>query len=157
MACIWKTSHLEVETTILRPCNVIGPLIQNAITKYLRMKNAPLPIDYNPCLQFIHELDFVDILLKAVSVLPPDVYNVASDEFITLKEAKKLAGRPTFPVPIFLLGPAAKILKKTFWGLPDYLLDYMKYPCIIDNSRLKQALGGHLELGHSIRSTLQNL
>lgn len=153
---IWKNSHPEIETTILRPCNLIGPRIQNAITKYLRMKNAPVPMDYNPNIQFIHELDFLDILMKAVTKLPPDIYNVATDEFISLREAKKLVGLPTIPVPIFLFVPATKLLKKTLWSIPDYLLDYIKFPCIIDNSKLKGALGD-FEFKHSIRNSLQNL
>jgi len=156
IAAIWKNSHPEVETTILRPCNLIGPRIQNAITKYLRLKNAPVPIDYNPNIQFIHELDFLDILMMAVTKLPPDIYNVASDEFISLREAKKLVGLPTIPIPLFLFMPATKFLKKTLWSIPDYLVDYIKFPCIIDNSKLKKA-AGDLSFKHSIRESLKNL
>ena len=156
ISALWRMAHPEVETTILRPCNLIGPRIQNAITKYLRLKNAPVPIDYNPNLQFIHELDFLDILMKAVTTLPPDIYNVATDEYISLREAKNLVGVPTIPIPIFLLIPTTKFLKKTLWGIPDYLMDYIKFPCIIDNTKLKKALGA-LDFKHSLRNSLQNL
>ncbi len=156
ITALWRTTHPEIETTILRPCNIIGPKIQNAITKYLRLKNAPVPIDFNPNLQFIHELDFIDILMKATTTLPPDTYNVATDEFISLRDAKNLVGLPTIPIPIFLLIPTTKILKKTLWSIPDYLMDFIQFPCIIDDSKLKKALPG-LKFKHSIRNSLLNL
>jgi UDP-glucose 4-epimerase len=58
---MWKNQN-KIETIVLRPSNIIGPTIKNAITQYLRTPFAPLPIDFNPMFQFIHEFDMAPFL-----------------------------------------------------------------------------------------------
>jgi len=156
MAGLWIEKHKAVETVILRPCSIVGPHIQNAITKYLKTPYAPVPMDFNPNFQFLHELDMADIILKAINKLPPDTYNVAPDEYVTIRDAMKMVGNPTLPVPLFLIEPTAKILKKTLWKIPEYLISYLKFPCIIDNTNLHKALG-EINFRYDIKETLNKL
>jgi len=67
------------------------------------------------------------------------IYNVAPEETITLKEAKELVAHSYVPFPVSILSPVAKIVKK-LWTFPDYLIDYIKYPCIIDGRELMRNL-----------------
>lgn len=135
---MWKNQR-TLDTVILRPCNIIGPQIKNTISEYLDTPYAPLGMDYNPMFQFIHEFDMASILLKACDDLPTGLYNVAPDETISIKEARKIVGHPSLPVPLFILEQLAKVLKK-MWRFPDYLIEYIMFPCIIDNTEIKKHL-----------------
>ena len=100
---------------------------------------VPAPIDFNPIFQFIHELDMATVLLNSKDSVPTGVYNVAPEETISLHEAKKIVGTTTIPFPIFLLSPVAQVIKK-LWTFPDYLIDYIKFSCIIDGKEIMQHL-----------------
>ena len=138
---MWKNQK-EIETIVLRPSNIIGPMIKNSITQYLRTSYAPLPIDYNPMFQFIHEFDMAMVISEALTKLPTGVFNVAGDEVISLHKAVELVNVKKIPVPIIVLEQFAKILTP-LWKFPNYLIDYIKYPSTIDNTELKKHLGDH--------------
>lgn len=135
---MWKNQG-KIETVVLRPCSIIGPQISNTMTRYLRTPYAPVPIDYNPMFQFIHEFDMARIIILALKDIPTGVYNIAPDETISLRDAKKVLDIPTTPVPLIALEQAARFAK-FIWAFPDYLLDYVKFSCIIDNGALKEYL-----------------
>lgn len=140
VATNWMWKHQgEIETVVLRPCNIIGPQINNSITQYLKSSYAPVPIDFNPMFQFIHEFDMARALIECVDHVPTGNYNVAPNESISLRKAREYIGRPGVPVPITVLEPAAHIVKR-LWSFPNYLIDYVKFSCIISSS----ALGKHL-------------
>lgn len=133
---MWKYKD-EMDMIVLRPCNIIGPQINNSISQYLRSNMVPAPIDFNPMFQFIHELDMATVLMNSKDKVPTGVYNIAPEETISLHEAKRIVGTTTFPFPLFLLSPVAQLVKK-IWTFPDYLIDYIKFSCIIDGSEIKK-------------------
>lgn len=134
---MWKNQDL-IKTMILRPCNIIGPSIQNAITIYLTSNLAPLPLDYNPMFQFLHEFDIANFIVAGLSKTHTGIYNVAPDDFVSIRDAKKIVGKAGIPTSIFLLENAAKFLKKAWLDGPDYLIDYIKYPCLLDTENIKK-------------------
>ena len=141
----WMWKHrADIETVLFRPCNIVGERIHNSICKYLKSSLVPIPVDYNPMMQFVHEFDMASILLRSLDEVPTGIYNVASDHVVSLTKAKKLAGTSGLPTPMFLASPVAYLLDKTVMGLPSYLVDYLKYSCLIDNSELKKSLGTNI-------------
>ncbi|MBC7712177.1 MAG: NAD-dependent epimerase/dehydratase family protein [Rhizobacter sp.] len=136
---MWKNQN-EIETIVLRPANIIGPQIKNSITQYLKTPYAPLPIDYNPMFQFIHEFDMASIIVNAVDKLKTGIYNVTSDDVISLHEAAEIIGVKKILVPIIAVEQLAKFLTPV-WKFPLYLIDYIKFPSTLDNSELKKNLG----------------
>ena len=136
---LWKYQH-EMETVLLRPCNIIGPQINNTMSNYFTTPYVPLPIDFNPMIQCIHEFDMANIIKESLFKFPTGVFNVTTNESISIKEAKRHVGQPVVPVPIFLLEQTAKFINKTMWSVPNYLIDYLKYPCILSNQEIKQYL-----------------
>ena len=139
---MWKNQN-NISTVVLRPCNIVGTLIQNSMTKFLAGPVALKPIDYNPFFQFIHEFDMAQILYKALENLPTGTYNVAGSEYISLREALDVVGTKGVPFPMMLGGPLNSTLRKFNIDVPDYLLDYLKFSCLISNSKLKEHLGGN--------------
>lgn len=136
---MWKHQN-SIETIVLRPANIIGPQINNSISQYLKTPYAPLPIDYNPMFQFIHEFDMAEIITRSISDLTTGIYNVATDEVVSLSEAVKIIGIKKMPVPIIAIEQIAKILTP-IWKFPQYLIDYIKFPATLDNTHLKSKIG----------------
>lgn len=150
---MWKYQN-ELSTVVLRPCNIIGNQIQNSMTKYLTSNLALRPIDYNPMFQFIHEFDMSTILFRSIEDLPTGVYNVATDEYISLREALDITGPRGIPFPISVADTLNKILKLGKLEVPEYLIDYLKFTCLISNKSLKKYLGEDL-FRFSIEETLR--
>lgn len=137
---MWKNQG-DIETVVLRPCTIVGPQIKNTMTRYLITPYAPVCADFNPMFQFIHEFDMANILMESVGKLPTGIYNVATDETTSLKNAKSTLKCPMTPVPSFILSSAARLITTGFWSFPRYLIEYIKFACIIDNGLLKAHLG----------------
>ena len=131
----------QVSMILLRPCNIVGPNIKNVMSTYLRSSLAPVPIDYSPMLQFISERDMVNVLIRSVEELPSGPYNVAPDDYISIKKAKNIIGKSGIPFSIFALSGVAKLFKKTILTVPDYLFDYLKFSCLLSNTQIKSKLG----------------
>lgn len=150
---MWKNQN-SINTVVLRPCNIIGTQIHNSMTKFLEGPIALSPLDYNPFFQFIHEFDMAHILYKALESLPTGTYNVAGNDFISLREALKVVGTKGVPFPMMLAGGLNHALKKLRIEVPEYLLDYLKFSCLISNNELKQHLGENF-LRFSIQEALE--
>jgi UDP-glucose 4-epimerase len=150
---MWKHQN-QHSTVVLRPCNVIGTQIQNAMTRFLTSRLAMRPVDFNPFFQFIHEFDMAQVVARALTSLPTGTYNVAGNDFIALREALDIVGSKGIPFPI-VLADRLNVLMRAFNGqIPAYLLDYLKFSCLIDNSQLKKHLGPDF-MRFSIRETLE--
>jgi UDP-glucose 4-epimerase len=139
---MWKNQN-HIETVVLRPCNIIGPQIKNSITQYLKTSYAPLPIDYNPMFQFVHEFDMASIIVASAETLKTGIYNVAGDDVVSLHEASAIVGIRKIKVPIIAVEQLAKIMTP-IWKFPHYLIDYLKFPATLDNSELKKNLGDNI-------------
>ncbi|MBT4791159.1 MAG: NAD-dependent epimerase/dehydratase family protein [Halobacteriovoraceae bacterium] len=137
---IWKYQS-KIDSVLLRPCNIVGTEIANSMSQYLKSHLSLKPIDYNPIFQFIHEFDMANVLYRSINDLPTGIYNVATDEFITLRKALKIVGGNGIPFPISLASVMNNFLNLTHLGIAPYLVEYLKYSCLIDNSSLKKHLG----------------
>lgn len=131
----------QMQTVVLRPCNIIGSKVQNTMTKYLNSYFALKPMDYNPMFQFIHEFDMAQVLFRSIDELPTGIYNVSTDEYISIKEAIELIDNKGISFPISIANKLNSLLKIVNLDVPDYLIDYLKYSCLISNSQLKKHLG----------------
>lgn len=136
---MWKNQN-QIQTVVLRPSNIIGPQIKNSITQYLKTSFAPLPSDYNPMFQFIHEFDMANIIMNALEKFNTGVYNIAGKDVISLHDAASVLGVKKIKVPIIFVEQLAKIMTP-IWSFPLYLIDYIKYPSTLDNYELEKVLG----------------
>lgn len=150
---MWKNQNI-ISTVVLRPCNIIGTQIQNAMTRFLAGPVALCPIDYNPMFQFIHEFDMAHVLYKSLEHVPTGTYNVAGNDFISLRDALDIVETKAVPFPMVLAGGLNEMLKKFNINVPDYLLDYLKFSCLISNTELKKHLGEEF-LRFSIQEALE--
>lgn len=150
---MWKNQN-SISTIVLRPCNIIGTQIQNTMTNFLSGPVALYPVDYNPFFQFIHEFDMAHILYQCLEKVPTGTYNVAGNEFISLRDALDVVGTKGVPFPMVIAGGLNKVLRKVNIDVPNYLLDYLKFSCLISNTELKKHLGENF-LRFSINEALE--
>lgn len=151
---MWKNQQ-AIDTVILRPCTIVGSKIHNLMMKYLQTSYAPICSDFNPMFQFIHEYDMAMTIINAIGKLPTGIYNVAPDECISLRQAKVTLDVEVMPIPSFILLAAVKLVSNTLWHFPEYMLAYIKYSCIIDNTLLKESYSGQELFKYSTREALE--
>jgi len=130
---LWRFPELNI--TILRPCNIVGPGVKNSISSLLSSKIAPVLLGFSPIMQFIHIDDMADAIALSHKKAKRGVYNVATNDWIAYQEALKLCG--CIDIPLLSIPP---ILPRTITSLlgmkmfPSYLINYYKYPVVIDGS-----------------------
>ncbi len=128
--------------TVLRTAPIIGPSVENFVTRYLRLSRVPTVLGFDPLWQFLHEADAVAALKCAVDRDVPGVFNLVSDGVLPLSMAVRLLGRSRLPLPRPLLRPTLGALWLTKVGdAPPALLDYLQYACVADGALAKSRLG----------------
>lgn len=136
MASTWVYQYPEVRTVVLRPTNVVGPTVQNTISKFLRSPIVPHIVGFDPMLQFVHEGDLADAIIAAHDGAGRGVYNVAGPAVVPFRTALEIVEARTFPV----FATAAN-----FWmrvaGFPGYLVNFYKYPCVITDAAFRRDFG----------------
>ena len=135
MAATWVYRHREVRTVVLRPTNVVGPTLNNTMSKFLRLSRVPHLAGFDPMVQFIHEDDLADAILAVLGHAERGVFNVAGPAVVPWRTALRIAGARTFPLPASL----TKLAVRTFSPFPEYLVNFYKYPCVIDDSAFRRA------------------
>jgi UDP-glucose 4-epimerase len=152
---VWR--HPEVETVILRPCNIVGPTVRNAPANYLRLQRPLTVMGFDPMIQLIHEDDVARVLVQALRPGPRGVYNVVGPGEVPLSAIFRELGREPVPVPEFLLRPMLRrLFKAGVVSFPPEELDHLQYLCVVDGSRAVRELGWapHHSLRETIRSVL---
>lgn len=155
-AMMWVYRHPEVKTVVLRPCNVVGPQIKNAISNFLRQEVKPLMMGFNPMVQFIHQDDLVAAILAAIRGDDVGVFNLAGKNTLPWREALQMCGGTLVPVPADLAALALKILRTFTPALPPYMINFTKYPCVISDQAFRDAFGWapEVETVESLLSTI---
>lgn len=130
---LWKYPDLNV--TILRPCNIVGPGVMNSISLLLNSRGAPVVMGYAPMMQFIHVEDMADAIGLALIKNNPGVYNVAPADWVPYPAAIHACGGRKLPLPPLPASLTRQIVKKmNLKAFPAYLLNYYKFPVILDGS-----------------------
>jgi len=128
--------------TLLRFADILGPKVNNVISRYLRMPVVPTVMGFDPRLQFCHEEDAVGVLKRAALVDLPGVFNCAGEGVIFLSRAIRLGGAVQIPIVPALVPTAFATLRAL--GLADmqpYHLLMLRYGRVVDTKRLTSRFG----------------
>jgi UDP-glucose 4-epimerase len=136
----WKRP--EVETVILRPVHIVGPHLNNAPSKYLRLRRIPSMLGFDPMVQLIHETDAADAIIASLKPGTRGVFNIVGPGQAPLSRLIRVTGHPQMPVP----GPVFEaVLERLFkfhlTNFPATELDHLRYSCLVDGTRATDALG----------------
>ncbi|MCP4121923.1 MAG: NAD-dependent epimerase/dehydratase family protein [Bacteroidetes bacterium] len=139
---IYLYKYPELNITILRPCNIAGPGVGNSFSTLLSQKTAPLLWGFSPLMQFIHIDDMRDAIVLAYEKNVPGIYNVAPDDYISLKKAIEESNCTKMHIPSIPPAFPERISKLMKWkSFPVHLINYFKYPVIIDGSLFERTFG----------------
>lgn len=133
LANIYLWRHPDLTITILRPCNIVGPGVRNAISTLLGSERAPVLAGFSPMMQFIHIEDMADAIVKAYKKPVRGIFNVAPPDWVAYQHALELCGCTRIPIPsIPPVLPRTLLRLLNLRRFPSYLMDFFKYPVIID-------------------------
>ncbi len=132
----------DVELTLLRFTNFVGPRSDTPLTRYFMLPVVPTVLGFDPRLQFCHEDDAIEVLRIATKEHRPGVYNVGGDGVLLLSQAIRRAGR----VPLPVLSPLVTAVGQGFRraGLVDFSPEQMRFlehGRVADNTRLREQFG----------------
>src|SRR5436190_3531636 len=110
----------DIEVTVLRCANVLGPDVDTAFTRMFSLPAVPMVLGFDPRLQFVHEDDVVHALEHAAFHDTRGIYNVAADGVLSLSEIAGLLGKWPLPVlPPWGTGLATGSLRRLGFRIPD--------------------------------------
>ncbi|MDY6815127.1 MAG: SDR family oxidoreductase [Pseudomonadota bacterium] len=133
LANIYLWRYPELNITILRPCNIVGPGVRNTISTLLASERAPVLAGFSPMMQFIHINDMADAIVRAYKKPVRGVFNVAPEDWVAYQHALKLCGCKRIPIPSIPPMVPNLILKTLkLKSFPSYLTAFFKYPVVID-------------------------
>ncbi|MCZ2394773.1 MAG: SDR family oxidoreductase [Chitinophagales bacterium] len=142
LANIYMYKYPELNITILRPCNVAGPGVKNTFSKLLASKAAPVLWGFSPLMQFIHIDDMRDAICLAFEKNVSGLYNVAPADYIGFQDAVRQSNCRFVQIPSIPLALTETISKLMKWEtLPPFLLNFYRYPVIIDGSLFSNTFG----------------
>jgi UDP-glucose 4-epimerase len=140
---LWAAKYPDRTMTIVRPCIVFGPSVDNYLLRL--WTKQPFQVDVGNMeneLQFVHEEDVVDGVIRLLEGRHGGAFNVAGDGFMTLRESIELSGQPIRRMPLWLY----RTLGKVMWALhqaetPPGQIEFAIHPWVVSNERLKEVAG----------------
>ncbi len=132
----------DVDVSVLRLANVVGPGMHTAITDYFELPVVPVVAGRDPRFALLHEDDAVASLVQATCGPCTGTTNVAGDGVITVAQAAHAAGRITVPVPGPLVAGVSRAVRRA--GLADFSSDqvaFLSYGRGLDTTRMREVLG----------------
>ncbi len=148
--------HPNTVLSIVRPCVVYGPLVNNYLSDLL----TGLPwvtglAGYDPPLQFVHEDDVTAAIATIAEQGAKGAFNVAPPDTLLMSEVLNQCNKPMLQLPDWVLRPVVGLCWRLGIPLlkaPPTILDFFRFPWVMDSSRLRQELG--FTFRYSSRETL---
>jgi UDP-glucose 4-epimerase len=137
---LWALRHPDRVMTILRPCIVFGPGVDNYIVRLWTAQ--PFQADFglpDPGIQFVHEDDVVSAIEVLLLGRHGGAFNVAGDGVMPGAECAELIGLPRRRVPLKVAWRLASVM----WKLrrsetPPGNLHFAIHPWLVSNEKLKR-------------------
>jgi UDP-glucose 4-epimerase len=132
----------DIEVSLLRFANFIGPYIETPLTRYFQLPIVPTALGFDPRLQLLHETDAIEILRLATTSSRPGTFNAAGDGALLLSQAIRRAGRIGVPVPALAVSLVGRTVRRS--GMVDFSpeqMQFLNFGRVVCNERLKSEFG----------------
>jgi len=138
----FRKKNKDICVTVLRPCWILGPTIQNYLTRYLYSPVIITLLGYDPLFQLVHEEDVIDAFRLAIEEDHPGIFNIVGRGVLPLSTLLKLAGKINFPMLHVIAYPLVDMLwAMGLFGAPSGHLDFIKYIWVADGEKAAKELG----------------
>ena len=140
---LWAAKYPERTMTIVRPCIVFGPNVNNYLVRlWTKQPFAADPGTLDNDIQFVHEDDVVEAMTELLVGRHGGAFNVAGDGFMSSRECAEMIGSPIRRMP----ERAYRSLARMLWNVrlseaPPGSVDFALYPWIVSNEKLKRETG----------------
>src|SRR5688500_10139315 len=88
----------DVETVILRPVHIVGP-VHNAPSNYLRIERPPVLLGFDPMVQLIHVQDVAEAIVSALAPNRRGIYNIVGPGEVPLSAVLSELAREPLAIP----------------------------------------------------------
>jgi UDP-glucose 4-epimerase len=138
---LWAAQHPDRVMTIVRPCIVMGPSVDNYIVRSFE-NNPFVPVldGVDEEFQLVHEDDVVSALIALLDAKKEGAFNLAGDGTLTWRRAAELIGKKTREVSLKNM----KRFAGAMWKLrvprteaPPGNLNFIRYPWVVSTEKLK--------------------
>ncbi|MBV9161005.1 MAG: NAD-dependent epimerase/dehydratase family protein [Pseudonocardiales bacterium] len=132
----------DVDVTVLRFTNIIGPRIDTVLGRYFSLPVVPTVLGYDPRVQLLHEEDALAVLERATRAQLPGVFNVGGDGVLLLSQAIRRVGRIPVPIPELAVATVGWLLRSA--QLVDYSpeqIRFLNFGRVLDTTRLRTEFG----------------
>jgi len=138
----FRLRNPKTTVTVLRPCMIVGPTIQNFVTEILSRPVVLTMLGYDPLIQFVHENDLLHAVRLALTKEGHGEFNIVGSGVFPLSYAIKLAGRVNLPMIDGLARPLFSLLwYSNVSSFPPDLFDFLKFLWIADGTKAARELG----------------
>jgi UDP-glucose 4-epimerase len=131
----------DVALTVIRLADVIGPGVDNALTRYFSLPMVPTVLGFDARVQLLHITDALAVLNRAATHDLPGVYNAGGDGVLMLSQAIRRAGRVPLPMPRAAIGAATRLVPGRGVELSPGQARLLNYGRVIDTTQLKTTFG----------------
>ncbi len=152
---LWAAAHPDRVMTIVRPCIVFGPSVDNYFVRlWTKAPFSPDAGQLDNQIQFVHEDDVVEAISALLLGRHAGAYNVAGDGLMTQRECAELVGLPIRKMPL----RAYRGLARAMWTArvseaPPGLIEFVLHPGILSTEKLKRTTGWSPK--HTSRETFE--
>src|SRR5919107_3649365 len=132
----------DVNVTLLRFANFVGPYIDPPLTRYFQLPVVPTVFGFDPRLQLLHETDGIEVLRLASTSDRPGTFNVAADGVLLLSQAIRRAGKIAVPIPAPAVQFVGRGVRRS--GIVDFSPEqtqFLNFGRVVSNDRLKDEFG----------------
>jgi UDP-glucose 4-epimerase len=151
---LWALRNPERVMTIVRPCIVLGPNVDNYIVRL--WTDQPFQLDFggnDTPMQFVHEDDLVDGLMLLIEGRHRGAFNIAGDGTMTIGECGDAIGAKRRRVPLKVAWKLGSLLWKLHQSeTPPGNIHFALHPWVVSTERLK-SVGWHPK--HTTRHTFE--
>ncbi|HEY1594878.1 MAG TPA: NAD-dependent epimerase/dehydratase family protein [Thermoleophilaceae bacterium] len=136
---IWALRNPDRVMTIVRPCIVLGPNVNNYIVRL--WTDQPFQMDVgggDTPMQFVHEDDLVEGLMLLMDGRHGGAFNVGGDGTISINECGDIIGMKRRKMPLGVAWKLAGVMWKLHQSeTPPGNLHFALHPWVVSNDKLK--------------------
>jgi UDP-glucose 4-epimerase len=142
---LWALEHDDRVMTIVRPCIVFGPNVENYISRAWE-KSAFMPVmdGVDEEFQLVHEDDVVSAVIGLLEAKAGGAFNVAGDGSLRWGESAQMIGQKTREISwktVHRIYSVAWALHAPRVEAPPGNLNFIRYPWVVSNEKLKAEIG----------------
>lgn len=146
----------DIEVTMLRAANTVGPTVKSPVSQYFRLPVVPTVLGFDARLQFLHEDDLLGAIRHATLDGVHGTFNVAGDGILMLSQALRRLGKPSVPMPSFAVSQVGSLVRQS--RVADFSPEqvaYLTYGRGVDTTRMRTVL--NFEPRHTTESAFEDL